>query len=180
MKPISQMSQLELAAYVHDHLRQQGIDVVLSGGSVVSLYSQNLYVSKDVDLINTAFTRRPKLRRAMETLGFKEQGRHFLHPESAHIVEFPEGPLSVGAEPVKEIREITFETGVLRVISPTDCVKDRLCAYYFWNDLQSLEQAVLVFGQNPIDLGEVERWSRVEDKLEQFMNFKSRIGDLKN
>lgn len=36
MKPISQMTQLELAAYVHDHLRQQGIDVVLSGGSVVS------------------------------------------------------------------------------------------------------------------------------------------------
>jgi hypothetical protein len=44
VKPISQMTQLEVAAFVHDQLRKQGIDVVLSGGSVVSLYSQNLYV----------------------------------------------------------------------------------------------------------------------------------------
>jgi phosphorylcholine metabolism protein LicD len=175
VKPISQMSQLELAAYVDDHLRQQGIDVVLSGGSVVSLYSHNLYVSKDVDLINTAFTRRPKLRRAMEILGFKEHGRHYLHPESHHIVEFPEGPLSVGEEPVKEIREITFDTGVLRVISPTDCVKDRLCAFYFWEDFQALEQAVLVFKQNQVELSEVERWSQVEGKSEQFKRFKDRI-----
>lgn len=41
MKPILQMTQIELAAYVHDHLRQQGIDVVLSGGSVVSFYCHN-------------------------------------------------------------------------------------------------------------------------------------------
>jgi hypothetical protein len=44
VKPISQMTQFEVAAFVHDQLRKQGIDVVLSGGSVVSLYSQNLYV----------------------------------------------------------------------------------------------------------------------------------------
>jgi hypothetical protein len=175
VKPISQMTQLEVAAFVHDQLRKQGIDVVLSGGSVVSLYSQNLYVSKDVDLINTAFTRRPKLRHAMETLSFVEQGRHFQHPDSLHIIEFPEGPLSVGEEPVKEIREITFETGVLRVISPTDCVKDRLCAFYFWEDAQALEQAVLVFSQNPVDIDEIERWSRVEDKADWFMIFKKRV-----
>jgi hypothetical protein len=30
------MTQLELAANVHDYLRQQGIDVVLSGGLVIS------------------------------------------------------------------------------------------------------------------------------------------------
>jgi hypothetical protein len=175
MKPISQMTQLELAAYVHDHLRQQGIDVVLSGGSVVSFYSHNLYVSKDVDLINIAFTKRSKLRRAMEALGFVEQGRHFLHPETPHIVEFPDGPLAVGEEPVREIREIVFETGVLRVLSATDCVKDRLCAFYFWEDRQGLEQAVLVSQQNPVDLDEIKRWSQVEGKLGQFASFKQMV-----
>jgi len=91
MKPISQMSQIELAAYVHANLREQGIDVVLSGGSVVSLYSHTCTFSKDVDLINMAFAGRPKLRKAMELLGFKEHGRHYLHAESPHIVEFPPG-----------------------------------------------------------------------------------------
>jgi hypothetical protein len=62
------MTQLKLAAYVHDHLRQQGIDLVFSGGSVVSFYSRNLYVSKDIDLANVAFTRQAKLRRRLYPL----------------------------------------------------------------------------------------------------------------
>jgi len=32
----------------------------------------------------------------------------------------------------------------LCLLTPTDCVKDRLAAYFFWNDLQSLGQAVMV------------------------------------
>jgi hypothetical protein len=39
MKPIGKMSQLELAAFVQEHLRQRGIDSVLTGGSAVMLYS---------------------------------------------------------------------------------------------------------------------------------------------
>ncbi len=176
MKPISQMTQLELAAYVHDHLRQQGIDVVLSGGSVVSFYSQNLYVSKDIDLVNVAFTRQAKLRKAMATIGFSEWGRYFQHPESAHIVEFPSGPLAVGEEPVRDVQEVALATGSLRVISATDCVKDRLCAFYFWDDQQGLEQAVLVAQNHSVDLVEIERWSHVENHTEKFAYFKERLG----
>jgi hypothetical protein len=45
----------------------------------------------------------------------------------------------------------------LKVLSPTDCVKDRLCAFYFWNDLQGLEQAVLVAKSQQVDLKEIKR-----------------------
>jgi hypothetical protein len=169
------MTQLELAAYVHDHLRQQGIDVVLSGGSVVSLYSQNLYVSKDIDLVNVAFTRQAKLRKAMASIGFAERERYFRHSDSKHIVEFPSGPLAVGEEPVRDVQEVTLETGSLRVLSATDCVKDRLCAFYFWDDLQGLEQAVLVAQQHAVDLAEIERWSMVENHVEKFIQFKERL-----
>ncbi len=51
MKPIAQMSQLELAAFVQEYLRQHGLEVVLSGGSAVMLYTQGQYVSRDMDLI---------------------------------------------------------------------------------------------------------------------------------
>ena len=80
----------------------------------------------------------------MKEIDFSEKNRYFIHPDTKHIVEFPPGPLSVGEEPVKRIIEIKFSTGLLRVISETDCVKDRLAAYYFWNDQQSLAQAILV------------------------------------
>ena len=176
MKPISQMTQLELAAYVHDHLRQQGIDVVLSGGSVVSFYSHNLYVSKDIDLVNVAFTRQARLRKAMASIGFLEQGRYSQHPESSHIIEFPSGPLAVGEEPVRDIQEVALETGSLRVISATDCVKDRLCAFYFWDDLQGLAQAVLVVQHHAVDQAEIERWSLVENYADKFEQFRDRLG----
>jgi len=176
MKRIENMTLAELAAYIQSHLRAEAIDVVLSGGATVSFYSSNKYVSKDLDLINVRFAKRSKVKSAMEKIGFQGKGRYFEHPDSKFLVEFPDGPLSVGEEPVKEINEIKLATGVLRVISPTDCVKDRLCAYYFWNDQQGLAQAVLVVKSQKVDLEEVKRWSKLEGKLKEFEIFNLKLG----
>lgn len=68
MKQIRNMSQVELAAYVQDALQADGIEVVLSGGSAASFYSNNKYISKDLDLINTGFAKRSKIKSTMENL----------------------------------------------------------------------------------------------------------------
>jgi hypothetical protein len=175
VKQIKSMSQIELAAYVQDSLQVDGINVVLSGGSAVSFYSSNKYVSKDLDLINANFAKRSKIRSVMENLGFQEQGRYFVNPETKFFVEFPEGPLSVGEEPVKEISEFELATGTLRVVSATDCVKDRLCAFYYWNDQQGLAQAVLVAESQNVDLDEIKRWSKVEGKEEEYEICKKKL-----
>ena len=52
MKPIKEMTNAELAAFVESHLRERGIEVVLSGGACVSIYSNGKYVSSDLDLID--------------------------------------------------------------------------------------------------------------------------------
>jgi hypothetical protein len=91
------------------------------------------------------------------------------------LVEFPGGPLSVGKQPVRKIESLEFETGILRIISPTDSVKDRLAAYYYWNDLQSLEQAILVARAHHIDLNDVSDWSRQEGKLDAFKQIEERL-----
>ena len=175
MKRIKSMSQVELAAYIQDSLEAKGIDVVLSGGSAVSFYSSNKYVSKDLDLINTGFARRSRIKLVMENLGFTEKGRYFFHPETTFFVEFPDGPLSVGEEPVKEVNEFELSTGTLKVLSPTDCVKDRLCAFYFWSDLQGLEQAILVAKNQQVDLKDIKRWSKVEGKEKEFKYFTEKL-----
>lgn len=172
MKSVKRMSLLELAAYVQTRLRAQGIQVVLSGGASVSFYSSNKYLSHDLDLINVNFVKRKQIKLVMEANGFSEKGRHFTHPDSAYFIEFPDGPLSVGEEPVKEINEVKFATGILSIISATDCVKDRLCAFYYWNDLVGLEQAILVSRDNKIDFKELKRWSIAEGKLDKFIVFK--------
>lgn len=172
---LKDMTQVELAAYIQDSLQRQDIHVVLSGGSAVSFYSSNKYVSNDLDLIKTSYVKRSRIKLAMETLGFLEKGRYFINPETEFFVEFPDGPLSVGEEPVKEISEFQLETGILRIVSATDCVKDRLCAFYFWNDQQGLAQAVLVAQSQNVDLKEIKRWSKAENKEKEYANFEARL-----
>lgn len=171
MKSISKMTQAELAATVQVHLQKKGITVILSGGAAVAIYTDNKYVSADIDLVDVYFADRKKIKAAMEEIGFSEKHRYFVHPDTKQLVEFPPGPLSVGDEPVKRIKEIKYSTGILRVISPTDCVKDRLAAYYFWNDQQSLAQAILVAKHCRVGIKEIKRWSQTTGKMKEFKIF---------
>jgi len=175
VKSIGHMSQAEVAALVCAHLAGQGIQVVLSGGAAVAIYSDNRYVSQDVDLVNLYQVRHTILREQMKVLGFDEEGRYFRHPESNTLVEFPPGPLAVGAEPVVNTHSLQLPTGVLQLISPTDCIKDRLAAYYHWGDRQALAQAVLVAAHQRFDMEEVTRWSRAEGHARAFRTFRDSL-----
>lgn len=165
MRPIREMSQAEVGAFVQTHLRQKGIELVLSGGASVAIYGADAYVSKDVDLVNIHHVAQREIEAAMREIGFHEKGRYFTHPESGVLVEFPPGPLAVGAEPVASIDELALATGVLRIISPTDWVKDGLASHYHWGDQEAPKQAILVAQAQTIDLDEVARWSKAEGKL---------------
>lgn len=175
MKLIKEMTQLEIGAFVCSHLEEKAIEVVLSGGASVSLYSNNKYVSKDIDLVDIYSVNRRKLITAMQEIGFVEQHRYFKHPESPYIVEFPPGPLTVGDEVVNRTHQIKLSTGVLKVISATDCVKDRLAAYYHWGDKQSLSQAILVSKENKVNIEEIKRWSKREGKQKEFELIKDKL-----
>ena len=173
MKSLREFSQAELAALVQSHLRKSGIEVILSGGAAVGIYSNGIYVSKDIDFVNVKFTDQSEIEKTMREIGFIPVGRHFQHPDSDHIVEFPPGPLLLGDAPAKEISEISFGTGVLRVISPTDCVKDRLAHYYHWGDRQCLAQAALVAKNHAVEISEIRAWSKSEGKLSEFKEIQS-------
>ena len=111
----------------------------------------------------------------MFQLGFQEHNRYFVHKDTRYFIEFPRGPLGVGDTPVNEIASRENETGILRLLTPTDCIKDRLAAYYHWDDPQSLEQAIWVAQQNEFDINSVKEWSRNEKELDKFEIFKSRL-----
>ena len=175
MKSIAEMTLGELAAFVQSHLNEYGIEVVLSGGACVSIYSSDKYVSLDLDLINVGSENIRVLRELMRVIGFHEERRYFKHPDSQFLVEFPPGPLTIGEEPVSRVDELKLSTGILRIISPTDCVKDRLAAFYHWGDRQSLSQAILVAQDQEVEIGEIRRWSRIENKLDQFEKIEDKL-----
>jgi hypothetical protein len=175
MKSIAEMTQGELAAFIDSHLQKRGISVVLSGGATVAVYSDNKYVSKDLDFISRYMKDERAITSAMDEIGFERRGKSYFHSETPYFVEFISGPASVGDEPIHEIKEIEMATGILRIISPTDSVKDRLAAFYHWQDRQGLEQAILVALAHPVNIKDIKRWSEKEGKLSEFEEFEKRL-----
>jgi len=174
MSPVlKSMTREEVAALVCATLERHGIRVVLSGGSVVSIYSDNEYESYGLDFIvrglakNTAF--------AMEELGFHKHRRHWRHPDTALLVEFPPGPVFVGDTAVTEFARRATKFGVLHLLAPTECVMDRLAGYYHWNDPQGLDQAVAVARRHDVNTAKIEAWSKHENALDRFRDFVERL-----
>lgn len=175
MKPIGEMSAEELAALVCESLRAAGITVTLTGGGCVAIWSKGKYVSRDLDFVEEGPVPRRQVKAVLGNLGFAEKNRYFVHPDSEFLVEFPTGPLMVGDERVEEVSVRKTAAGELRLLSPTDCVKDRLMWFILENDRQALEQAVLVAKANTVDLDDIKRWAENEDGSAKFREFEERL-----
>ena len=169
-KITSKLGIEEIATIVCQALRDAEIDVVLTGGAVVSIYSNNQYESWDLDFVQ--MTPFKKVDEVMTGLGFnKDKGRHFNHPNSKIFVEFPGSVLAIGETTIKDRAERKSRHGVLCLLAPTECVMDRLAAYYHWNDQQGLDQAVMVARKHPVNLSKVEKWSEREGMKPKFQKF---------
>ena len=179
MKPIRDMSPEELAGLVCQKLADARITVTLTGGGCVAIWSEGKYVSHDLDFIEEGPVPRKKVQEVLVALGFSESGRHFIHPDSAFFVEFPAGPLMVGDERVGRTSRRKTPAGILRLLTPTDCVKDRLAAFFHWNDQQSLEQALLVAKAQRINLADIRRWSKSEEQEQKFHIFEQSLRQKK-
>ncbi len=124
------------AAIVQQALKQAGYKVYVVGGAVVEAYSRGLYMTHDIDyaLSDPISQVEPTLFR----LGFRREGRVFLHPEGAFVVEFP-GRLDAG----EMERLVTVEVDGLEVslLSLEDIICDRINAAKHWKDESSAEWA---------------------------------------
>ncbi|MGA8164803.1 MAG: hypothetical protein WB791_07250, partial [Waddliaceae bacterium] len=89
--------------------------------------------------------------------------------------DFVNPPPAVGNQPVHQFEKLKTSNGSLQLLTATDCVKDRLASYFHWNDLQSLEQAILVAKQHDIDMANINQWSKDEGYAEKFEEFKKKI-----
>ena len=149
----------ELWRYVATHLTESGIECVLVGGAVVAIYSGGIYRSGDLDLVLPDGVGDRGITDAMTRIAFVRRGRHFVHPECAHLfVEFVRPPVAIGDDYNITPLAVQVARTSLKILSPTDCVKDRLASFIHFKARECLDQAVLVARSQPIDRKEVARW----------------------
>ncbi len=176
MKPIADMSVEELAGLVCETLANVEITTTLTVGANVAIWSEGKYVSRDLDFIEEGPVSRRTVKDALTMIGFIEKDRYFVHPETEFYVEFPAGPLTVGDERVYEVETRNTGAGRLRLLTPTDCVKDRLAAFFYWNDTMAFEQALLVAREQPIDIADLRRWAKAEGETDNLATFEGALG----
>lgn len=168
----------DLWRYVAWHLEAAGIRSVLVGGAVVAIYTEGLYRSGDLDLVPDDLGR-SRLGEVLGGLGFEEtRSRYFKHPSCRHLfLEFPRGPVEIGEEFPVEPDEIEVEGHRLKILSPTDCVKDRLAGYIHWGTRASFDQAVLVGRRqgSRVDRERVRLWCDREGNPETFVEWSEAV-----
>jgi hypothetical protein len=165
------MARKEFAAVVVRQLQKHDISCVLVGGACVSIYTEEKHASHDLDFISP-FSHKA-IGKALAEIGFHKEGRYFIHPKNKMYIEFPSGPVAIGNQiPVKPEGKIKVESTTISLFSPTQCVMDRLAAWFHWNDRRSLIHALWVCEKHPVNLDKIKRWASKEgepDKFEQFV-----------
>lgn len=154
-----------------DALRRAGIRAVLTGGACAVIYSEGEYQSEDVDIILESATSQQNLDAVLARTGFRRQYDHYIHSTSRFFVEFPRGPLSIGRDVQIVPVSLRVADGELLALSATDSCRDRLAAFYHWNDRQSLETAISIALRQKVDMGKIRDWSKAERSETKFEEF---------
>lgn len=161
----------DIVQIVSRALRAAGIRAVLTGGASASLHSDGTYLSHDLDYILEGRVTQRQLDDALRPAGFERRRDAYVHPHSAFFVEFPRGPLAIGDDDLVQPVEIRVGSTLVLMLSPTDACRDRLAAFYHWQDRQSLDTAVKIARRRRVNLAAIMRWSEREQKLPQFDDF---------
>ncbi len=165
----------DVALAVGAALERHGITAVLTGGACAAIHSGGAYASRDLDFVLTGRTTQPVLDRALEEIGFHRSGERYLHPVTPFWVEFPRGPLAVGNDYKIRPTMLRGKNGQTLTLSATDACRDRLVAFYHWDDRQSLEVAVQIARRVTVNLRKIREWSAREDRLAAFDEFRKRV-----
>lgn len=170
----------EAAVAVAHELGASGTRAVLTGGACASIYSEGAYQSLDIDFVLQSAVDQATLDSALAALGFVRDHDHYVHPSCPFWVEFPVGPLGVGDDAQVEPVDLRIGRARLLALSATDSCRDRLAAFYHWDDRQSLETAVEIARRQPVDLKRIDHWSRAEGASRKHAAFRRALDRRKS
>lgn len=159
-------NEKELWEYVAWFLGKKGVSTILVGGAVVSIYSKGAYSSGDLDIVIDSYQITHKeIENFLSEINFHKTGdrNFFKHPECNHIlIEFMSPPVSIGEDYRITPDKIEIDQVIIKLLSPTDCIKDRLGSYMYFNARECLDQAILVAKSQAYKLKDIEEWCNKE------------------
>ena len=147
---------LRVAALLSETLSAAGSHPVLVGGGAVEVYTRSAFTTHDLDFVAAV---NDDAERAMASMGFEREGRHWIHPELGLVVEFPGTVLG----PARAV-SIDVDGTELRIISVEDLIVDRLASWKYWGwDPDGAAAVILLAVHEDLDAGRLHERARQED-----------------
>ena len=170
---------LEVTVTVARALRKHHVNAVLTGGACASLHAEGLVTSYDVDFVLEGRVPGSLTDQALASTGYARDHDRYVHPTCPFVVEFPAGPVGIGDD--DEVIPVEIVVGEDRILglSATDSCRDRLAAYYHWNDKQGLQAAVAIAARRSVDLNVIAKWSESEGATSSFAEFRRALSKAK-
>jgi hypothetical protein len=168
----------EVAFVVCTALDHAAVTAVLTGGSAATVFAPGVCQSLDLDFVLQAQAKDSRGADVLASLGYRIDDNVYRHEDNPLTLEFPGNQLMIGGDLIGEWATLRESGYLLHILTPTDCCRDRLAGFLFWQDRGSLVQAAAVAGAqcDHVDLGVVRRWCQREGHLDAFEEF-SRVLD---
>lgn len=128
-----------------------GDKLVVVGGSAITIYSYGLYVSGDIDVVGG----RAKIAAALDTWGFRHDGRYWVRKDLGLVVE-PVSDEYAGL--ASATTRVSTAVGPVRVAAPEDLIVRRLIyskGEFGEKSRRAMDEAVLLFKRFEPDLNSI-------------------------
>jgi hypothetical protein len=146
---------------------------ILVGGAAVELLTDGGYVTGDLDFVGSV---PPAVAAQLRAVGFRRQGRHWLHEEEQIFLELPGARLEPDEPPIAR----AFGPWTVRMVSAEGLLVDRLAAAKFWRSETDAANALLLLQSErirwrPRVLRRLARELEVEDEVIRLRRFAKRL-----
>jgi len=115
--------------------RRGGRAPIVVGGEALEIYTQGSYTTGDIDI------KSPKnlTEQILKEWGFKTRGRVWFNSDLDIYIDWLGEGLDEGPEAEERINIVSIDNGLeVKVISIEDLIIDRLNAFKWWNDQDSI------------------------------------------
>lgn len=170
----------ELWKHVAVHLETEDIGVTLVGGGVATIYSKGKYLSGDLDFVlDSMFTKHNQVEQKLKKIGFIKYGVIYRHPDCKFTLEYKSPPIEIGEDSRVEPEVIVHDGVNIKILTATDCIKDRLNKYHLYKDYEAFEAAVSVALEQGFAVERVEHFCRANNIQLVFEKFILELDKLK-
>ncbi len=172
---IEGLSYRDAAAAICGQLEACGFDPILVGKSCAAIYSTKIMKPDCIEFVISEYMV-DEIEMVMKSLGYSHIGhRTYSGKKTPFQVSFQPPPICVGDNIVDSTGSIKTQKGMLKLLSPTDCARQRLAAYYRFGEPDALDDAVAVAMSHTLDMKLIEKWSHWEWASDKFNEFVSKI-----